>query len=206
MVTYDATSTVRAARALYFETNGFGADGGYGDRWVPVKVGPAEFLIRNTASRVRSVRLHDLHHIATGYPTTLEGEALIGAWELGSNCRDHLAAWFLNASAFAFGVVLAPRQLWRAFVRGRRSRNLYRGEWDEALLDRTVGDLRRELGVDGPHLATAGDALLFCIWLAVGVDLLAWTVALAPVLLVATVVYKLGLRGREARSRGRVDS
>jgi hypothetical protein len=196
MVSYDTTSTLRAARALYFEANRFGADGGYGKTWVPVKVGPAEFLIRNTASRVRSVRLHDVHHIVTGYPTTLEGEALIAAWELGSQCRDHLAAWFLNASAFAFGILLAPRTLWRAFVRGRRSRNLYRGEWDEALLDRTVGDLRRELGVDEPCVARAADAVLFGVWLGVGLYMLAWTLALAPVLLVATVVYKVGLRRR----------
>jgi hypothetical protein len=191
VVTYDATSTVGAARALYFETNGFGANGGYDEKWVRVKVGPAEFPIRNTASRVRSVRLHDLHHIATGYPTTLEGESLIGAWELGSGCRDHLAAWFLNASAFAFGIVLAPRALWRAFVRGRRSRNLYRDEWSEGLLDRTVGDLRRELGVDGTHGATFADALLFTIWLGVGIYMLVWTIALAPLLAIATLVYKL---------------
>src|SRR5580704_9013597 len=43
LVNYDSASTVRAARALYFETNGFG-DGGYSLAWVPVKVGPAEGL------------------------------------------------------------------------------------------------------------------------------------------------------------------
>ena len=61
LVTYDPDSTLRAARAVYFETNGFGVDGGYDKTWVPVRVGPAEFLIPNTKERVRSVRLHDLH-------------------------------------------------------------------------------------------------------------------------------------------------
>lgn len=189
-VTYDPDSTVRAARAMYFETNGFGADGGYDKASVPVKVGPAEFLIPNTKARVRAVRLHDLHHIATGYPTTLEGEALIGAWELGSGCRDHLAAWFLNANALAYGIVLGPRALWRAFVGGRHSRNLYGGEFSEALLDGTVGDLRRQLGVEGEHAAKLSDGILFGFWLAVGAYLLAWNVVLSPALLCATAIHR----------------
>jgi hypothetical protein len=190
-VTYDPCWTVRAARAVYFETNGFGADGGYGKTWVPVKVGPAEFVIRNTKGRVRAVPLHDLHHIATGYPTTLEGEALIGAWELASSCRDHFAAWFLNANAFGYGIVLAPRALWRAFVRGRHSLNLYGGDFSEGLLDGNVGDLRRRLGVEVQRKAGLADALVFAFWLGVGTYLLAWNVALAPALLVATAIYKL---------------
>ena len=35
----------------------------------------------NGAARVRAVRLHDLHHVATGYATSWVGEAEIGAWE-----------------------------------------------------------------------------------------------------------------------------
>ncbi len=63
-VRYDSQTTLREARARYFAVNGFG-DGGYTRKWVPVKLGPAIVMLRNTASRVRSVRLHDLHHIAT---------------------------------------------------------------------------------------------------------------------------------------------
>jgi hypothetical protein len=197
-VPYDPAATVREARALYFEVNGFGADGGYSKKWVPVKMGPAQFVIKNTKGRVRSVRLHDLHHIATGYATTLEGEALIGAWELASSCRDHWAAWFLNATAFAFGIVLSPRALWRAFVRGRYSSNLYEGEFSERLLDVTVGGLREKLRVDEQHDASLADALVFTLWLGVGIYLLVWTVALAPALLVASLIYKLTQPGLRA--------
>jgi hypothetical protein len=193
-VTYDRSWTLAAARALYFEKNGFGADGGYRKRWVPVKVGPAEFVIPNTAGRVRSVPLHDLHHIVTGYPTSIEGEALIGAWELGSGCSDHFAAWYLNANVFAYGLVLAPRELWRAFVRGRRSKNLYGQEFDLGMLAGTVGELRDRLEVDSPHEAHAGDGVLFAVWLCAGVYVLAWNVACAPALLAATILTRLARR------------
>src|SRR5262249_19534870 len=103
----------------------------------------------NTKQRIRSVRIHDVHHVLTGYATTWRGEGEIAAWELGSGCRDHWAAWLLNASAALIGCVIAPRPTWLAFRRRRAPRNLYEREWDDGILDRTVGELRRELGLDG---------------------------------------------------------
>ena len=47
----------------------------------------------NTPSRKRAVRYHDLHHALTGYATDLTGEFEISAWEIGSGCADHVAAW-----------------------------------------------------------------------------------------------------------------
>ena len=58
------------------------------------------------------------------------------------------AASLLVVSAALIGLVIAPRAVWRAFRRGRATRNLYEREWDDGILDRTVGDLRRELGLD----------------------------------------------------------
>jgi len=181
---YDASFTLRRARSLYFEDNAFGDDGGYTKKWVPVQIGPARIAIPNTAGRVRSVRLHDLHHIVTGYPTTLRGEAMMGAWELGSGCADHYAAWYLNANAFAYGMVLGPRALWRAFARGRRSKNLYGRPFDEAILERTVGELREELLPDGDAAPGARDALAFGAWLLPGFYFLAWNLLSIPLALV----------------------
>lgn len=206
LVSYDASSTLREARARYFAANDFGEDGGYTAKWVPVKVGPAEFVIRNTAGRMRAVPLHDLHHIATGYPTTLEGEALIGAWELASGCTDHWAAWFLNANAFSYGLVLAPRALWNAFVRGRRSKNLYGAPFADRLLDSTVAELRSRLIVVERARPDGRDAVAFAFWVAVGIYLLAWNVAIAPALALATLSYKMrrasARRHRTAPARG----
>jgi ubiquinone biosynthesis protein Coq4 len=118
---------------------------------VKVKLGPVPVWFPNTEARRRAVRLHDLHHIATGYDTSLVGEAEIGAWELAAGCADYYAAWLLNATAVAFGLLLAPRRLWRALVRGRRSTSLYRLGFDDRWLDESVEALRGRLGLGTTH-------------------------------------------------------
>lgn len=162
MAHYDDSLTLRDARRLYFDANGFGPDGGYHDAWVKFDLGPLPIAFPNTASRVRAVRFHDLHHVMTGYETTTRGESEIGAWELGSGCADHYAAWVLNLTAFGTGLVIAPVATFRAFVRGRRSANLYRATYDDALLGRRVGEVRAELGVDAPaRPVSLGDLAAF---------------------------------------------
>ena len=60
------------------------------------------------------------------------------------------------------GLVSVPRRTWRAFLRGRQSRNLYRAAYDEALLSRRVEEVRRELGLERPlAAATARDVAAF---------------------------------------------
>lgn len=163
------------ARARYFRANEFGDDGGYQARWVKVELGPIPFWFPNTEGRRRAVRYHDLHHVLTGYDTDLAGEAEIGAWELASGCADHWAAWYLNAVAFFAGLFLAPRRIFRAFVRGRRTRNLYREPWQAIRLEDPVGAWRQRLGLDlGGDRRRPGDALCFVGFVTVG--LLGWAV------------------------------
>jgi hypothetical protein len=147
MATSDAALSVRKARDRYFADNGLG-DGGYTTRWVKLKVGPIPLSFPNTAARVTAVRFHDLHHVLTAYNTTWTGEAEIGAWEIASSCAHYYAAWILNLQAMAVGLVISPKAVWRAFLRGRRTRNLYREEFGEALLTPTVSELRHRLRLD----------------------------------------------------------
>jgi len=136
--------TVREARALWFAANGF-SEAVYADRWVRLRLGPIPLWFPNTAARVRAVKLHDLHHIATGYATTWTGEAEISGWELAAGCGRHYPAWILNAVGLIIGLLIAPRRTLRAFLRGRRSRTLYSGQFDDRLLELTVGELRARL-------------------------------------------------------------
>ncbi|MGE0707891.1 MAG: hypothetical protein AB7N76_14345 [Planctomycetota bacterium] len=158
---YSPDLTLREARTDYFARNGFG-EGGYEDRWVRLQAGPLVFFIPNTAGRVRAVRYHDLHHVLTEYPTTWTGEAEIGAWEVASGCADHYAAWFLNLSAMAVGLVIAPARTYEAFARGHGTRNLYREPFGDELLAARVGETRARLGLDRP--AHGDHALSFALW------------------------------------------
>ncbi len=187
MALYDDSLTLRQARRQYFDANGFG-EGGYDEKWVTLKIGPFPFAFPNTPQRVRSVRLHDLHHVVTDYKTDWTGEAEIGAWEIASNCRDHYAAWLLNLFAFGVGVLIAPAAVWRAFARGRQSGNLYESEFEETILEQRVGDLRRRLRLAGGQArASIADRVLFALWASAGVasDLAAAAILLSPLLLVA---------------------
>ena len=138
---------LREARAQYFRENGLGEDGGYSKRWVKVQVASIPMGFPNSNARRRAVWLHDLHHIVTGYDTSWVGEAEIAAWELGSGCRDYYAAWLLNLAAVMVGAFIAPRRVWRAFIRGRHSNSLYHLDVDERCLDETVDTVRKRLGI-----------------------------------------------------------
>jgi hypothetical protein len=161
---YGNDLTLGEARREYFERSGFG-NGGYTNRWVRLKAGPVSFYFPNIKARIRAVKLHDLHHILTEYDTTWLGEAEIGAWEVASGCGRHYAAWFLNLNAFALGLGIGPRAVYRAFLRGRRTRNLYAGQFEDSLLLKLVGTTRRELQLDTPSRPPLlGDRMAFVVW------------------------------------------
>jgi len=157
-------STVGEARAEYFARNHF-STAAYDDRWVRVRLFGIPIVFPNVPSRRRAIRFHDIHHLVTGYGTDPRGEAEIGGWEIAATFPDRglefAAAWVLNSMMFTLGLVIAPRRVYRAFVRGRHCTSVYRIGWSDALLEREVDGLRRELGVDRPHAPTWRDRLAF---------------------------------------------
>ncbi len=115
--------TMRETRSAFFERSGIPADGGYAKEWVQIKIGPFPYRYRNSTGRKRLAPAHDLHHILTGYSTDFLGESEIAAWEIGSGLRDAAGLW-LSLRVLGFMVSLAPRRIFRAYVRGRHSGNL----------------------------------------------------------------------------------
>jgi hypothetical protein len=163
---YPPQMTLGEARTRYFELNRFGDDGGYDERWIKVKVWRIPIWLPNTAGRVKAVKLHDLHHVLTEYPTTWRGEAEISAWEIGSGGLDrYYAGWVLDVLNLAQGVVVNPRRMYRAFMRGRSSRNLFKLQFDTEMLTHRVGEYRGRLLLNRtPRKARFGDNVAFLGW------------------------------------------
>lgn len=159
---YDGKLPLHAALNLFFEKLGV-PGGGYEAKTFLIKVGPIPFNLPNSPSRIKVAKLHDVHHVLTGYPTTWIGEAGIAGWELARGCGRYWMGWFFNIGSFFIGLFLWPRFLFRSFLRGRRSRtNLYGVfEYSETLLTLPVEDLRRAIGLDAIKRNSLLDYLLF---------------------------------------------
>jgi hypothetical protein len=181
--------TLGAARTAYYQQNGFGDDGGDSLNWVPLKLWKLTIKIPNTEGRRRAVRIHDLHHVLTGYETNWTGETEIGAWELASGCLRWPAATVLNLGALAIGLVIAPRRALRAWARGRHTGNLYQEDGVEHLLARSVEDTRRELALDQPAPRPRVRDVVAMTAVALPMLAVVAAVALAPIAGIAALVH-----------------
>jgi hypothetical protein len=140
--------TLREARQEYFARSGFDEQT-YTSKWARFQIGPIPLLIPNFAARRRAVRLHDLHHVLTGYETTWLGEAEVSAWEAGSGGAPYLTVWMLMTFAMMIGVFIDRGAVCRAYRRGRGSHNLFFTDFDDRMLDTTLGEMRRALNIYG---------------------------------------------------------
>jgi hypothetical protein len=143
---YDDNETVRRALDKYFAKAGFDAST-YDDKWVRIPAGPIHLVYPNFAARRELVRLHDLHHIATGFDTSFLGEWSISAWEVASGLRIHPLVALIIVSGFLSGLLIAPRKTLRAYRRGKACTNLFASVYDDTLLELTVGELRARINM-----------------------------------------------------------
>lgn len=68
---------------------------------------------------------HDLHHLVTGYETTVCGELSLAAWELGVCCYSSFWARLLCFGLMFSGLLAQPRITTGAYRRGRQSATHY---------------------------------------------------------------------------------
>lgn len=154
--------TVAEALPEFFRQYELG-DGGYEQKWFCIKFGPVSLWLPNISARVDAAKIHDVHHLLTGYPASLRGEAEIGAWEIAAGCGRYWVAWLLNLGAFAYGIIFFPKALFAAFMRGRKSHtSLYRSA-DSALnlMEQNLGTLREKVGTDRTDRNTVPDLVIF---------------------------------------------
>ncbi len=147
---FDNDRTVDQNLDLYLRENGFTRET-YDAKWVDVSAFGLSMKIPNPVSRKRAVRLHDLHHIVTGFGTDLTGEGEISAWEVGARGLPEVSLYVdsLIIGVLGVGMVLAPSRMKRAYDYGRASTGSLFAEFDryETLLAMRLGDLRAELKV-----------------------------------------------------------
>jgi hypothetical protein len=151
--------TMREAKQAMFQRAGIPADGGDSEAWVDFKLGPVPMPFPNTDARRRAVKLHDLHHVLTGYRTDIIGEFEISAWEIASGCGRFAVPWGLNLMGLTAGLLVAPRRTMRAFWRGARSSSLYTTLTHDEVIDLPVTEVGRRLTLpppDASNTPTAG--------------------------------------------------
>jgi len=89
------------------------------------RIGPWDLCLPNFAWRQAAIDAHDRHHILTGYPLTLRGEIQMAAWEWGAGRYPDWRATAFCSPLILLGVIVMPRQTWRAFRWGRKCQSLY---------------------------------------------------------------------------------
>jgi hypothetical protein len=183
--------TVGDALARHYAEHGLPADGGESDPWFRVRIGPLTIRLPNPPSRRRAVFFHDVNHILTGYNTVFsDGEMVIAGFEVGAGCGRFGIAWFINLVMMAFGLVLRPRAIFHAFVRGRRCSSIYHRHEDRAeLRTRTVADLRKALAMEGAvSSANTRDRIAFLVW-----SVIAWVVTLGATAAAIALIWVLAV-------------
>jgi hypothetical protein len=161
-----------AELAAFYRRCGFGEVVGARPCTVKVYTGCLLVPLPNVESRRTYLKYHDLHHLITGYSVGRIGEGEVSAWELGTGSfASSPMLGTMNLIALSTGLILQRRRMWKAFVRGCASRNLYpaavrarvdAGEWsDVAALRRTF------LEASPPRVPVALRAVVFGVYAAV---------------------------------------
>ena len=149
--------SVRDGRDAYLAENGF-TTAEYDKKYAQYPLLGFKLPIPNSAARRRAVRLHDLHHVATGYGTDKAGEGEISAWELRRGLKSlgpYVGAIVLSGALL--GMLIAPRRTLRAFHASGRDKGSSLFPVDiayDTLLDLSVAELRQELGIPRAGLAS----------------------------------------------------
>ena len=131
-------------------------DAWFNDPWYRYPIGDRRVPVFPMFWLRRSLTLHDLNHLISGYDLSLRGEVENAAWELGSGgCGRHVFFWVDRMVAALLGLLFAPQAVLRAFRAGRCHRNLYRLDRDEALAA-DIEDLRRWARRDSELVSVSG--------------------------------------------------
>ncbi len=150
-----ASMRLRDALGMYLAENGFTAEA-YDSPTTSGSLFGLKYAVPNPPSHQRAVRLHDLHHVATGFGTDHAGEAEISVWQARRGIRaSGMYVTSIVTMNVLLGIVFAPRRTLHALRSSTSGASLFGLPVDyEGLLERTVGELREMLAIPPQGLAT----------------------------------------------------
>lgn len=184
--------TPREILNKFYTENNLELDGGNSLSYVKINLAPKfSFYFPNFDSRRKAVIKHDIHHLLTGYKTTLKEEAEISAWEIASGCKKYWAAFFINTSGMMIGIPINFWKTLKAFARGRKTKNLYSDEiTTEQVLDMRVEELQKQFLLDkfekdtNPNFT---DFLLFAAFSLYGLVFSILSIVLLPLIVIYSI-------------------
>jgi hypothetical protein len=170
---FNSATNIKDALNTFYKKNDFGADGGANKKTAKIKIGRWNFIIPNTQGRKRALIFHDIHHIVAEYNVNFKGETHISGWEIGSSCKGYITALFLNLMAFTAGLFLHPKGVYKSFVRGRHSQNLYHNVvGKKELLKMNIEEIQTLLKLNLPYKRTTLDVFFFVLWIFISLAVL----------------------------------
>lgn len=195
MKDHHAETEIQTPRELlpaFYKQYQLNDDGGQSSSYVRIELAKKVFIyFPNFDARRKAVFKHDVHHIATGYTSTFKGETEISAWEIASGCRHYWVAWVLDMQAVMMGMLFNPAGVYRAFVKGRRTKNLYRDVFtDEQLMDMSLFAIKESMLLNSYPERKKGsfiDLLLFILLLLFGAIYSVLSLVLLPFVLLYTI-------------------
>ncbi len=138
-----AAVTLRKALQDFYTENGFASDGGVSSStWSLFGCRDLKVYLPNFEWRRKAIPFHDLHHVITGYEFSPTGEFQMAAWEFAAGRYPNVNTTLFCLPLISMGAVVIPRKTLAAFIRGRRSRTLYRMKNIDRLLDFTVEEMQ----------------------------------------------------------------
>lgn len=200
-----ADQTPKEILSKFYSDNNLDSDGGQSSSSVKIELTPKfHFYFPNFDARRKAVILHDIHHLLTGYTTTLSGESEISAWEIGSGCKSYWAAFLIDTSGLMMGIPFNFMGVLKAFSRGRKTKNLYHNLFSiDEILDMKITELRKQLSLDKypqdvkPSLT---DFILFSIFALYGFIYSIISLIFLPIVILHTI-YILLIKSRFPKSK-----
>ncbi|WP_281612746.1 hypothetical protein [Flammeovirga sp. SubArs3] len=129
---------------FYGDNPEFGEDGGIHEKWAWLEFGFFKIPFPNFKSRSDIIYLHDVNHIINDYDTTWKGEVSVSAWEISTGMGRFLTGWLFASFAFGFGILTYPKSVYRAFMKGRITKSLFKMEIPkEELLNMSLKEVKQ---------------------------------------------------------------